>query len=115
MSNHKEYFEGLQSICPSGIEFLDAYLPSKPSKPIVKDPKEILDDACRTDGMVKTGFRNQPAASLILRSISAEEMHSLIQAVFEGAPDEIVGHKLCRLIARSRDRVLQEYDIEEAE
>lgn len=95
----------------SDLAFLDA---GSASNPIVKSPKQILDDACRTGGMVKTGQHVQSASNLIKLNISQEEMDGLIQTVFEAAPDEIVGHKLCRLIARARNRVLENYEVEEA-
>lgn len=105
------FIESFKEFMPSGVEFLDAYIPSQPQ---TKCSKEILDDACRTGGTVKTGQHIQTGTNLILWNISNDEMRDLIQTVFEGAPDEIVGHKLCRLIARSRDRVLQDYEIQEA-
>lgn len=105
------FIESFKEFMPSGVEFLDAYIPAKTE---AKSPKEVLDDACREGGMVKTGQHLQSAVQLIKLNIFSEEIDSLIQSVFEGAPDDIVGHKLRRLIARSRDRVLQDYEIQEA-
>jgi hypothetical protein len=94
----------------SDLAFIDA---SSASNPIVKSEKEILDDACRTGGLVKVGCHVRSGAYLIEFNISTEEMHKLIAMVFEGTPDDLVGHAFCRMIARSRDRVLENYELSE--